>query len=35
MVYKVVQWATGNVGVQSLRALLADPRFAVVGGLRL
>ncbi len=32
MVYKVVQWATGNVGVQSLRALLADPRFAVVGG---
>jgi len=32
MVYNVVQWATGNVGVQSLRALLADPRFAVVGG---
>ncbi len=32
MVYKVVQWATGNVGVQSLRALVADPRFAVVGG---
>lgn len=32
MVYTVVQWATGNVGVQSLRALAADPRFAVVGG---
>lgn len=32
MVYKVVQWATGNVGVQSLRALLSDPRFALVGG---
>jgi hypothetical protein len=32
MVYNVVQWATGNVGVQSLRALVADPRFAVVGG---
>ena len=32
MVYNVVQWATGNVGVQSLRALLTDPRFAVVGG---
>ena len=32
MTYKVVQWATGNVGVQSLRALLADPRFEVVGG---
>jgi hypothetical protein len=32
MVYNVVQWATGNVGLQSLRALLGDPRFAVVGG---
>jgi 2,4-diaminopentanoate dehydrogenase len=32
MVYTVVQWATGNVGVQSLRALSADPRFAVIGG---
>lgn len=32
MVYNVVQWATGNVGTQSLRALIADPRFAVVGG---
>jgi hypothetical protein len=27
-----VQWATGNVGVQSLRGLTADPRFEVVGG---
>ena len=32
MPYNVVQWATGNVGVQALRGLAADPRFEVVGG---
>ena len=32
MPYTVVQWATGNVGVQSLRGLAADPRFEVIGG---
>jgi 2,4-diaminopentanoate dehydrogenase len=30
--YTVAQWATGNVGVQSLRGLAADPRFEVIGG---
>jgi 2,4-diaminopentanoate dehydrogenase len=30
-VYRVIQWATGNVGGYSLRALVENPRFQVVG----
>jgi 2,4-diaminopentanoate dehydrogenase len=32
MVYRVIQWATGNVGAYSMRALLGNPQFEVVGG---
>ncbi len=32
MMYRVIQWATGNVGAYSLRALVENPRFEVVGG---
>lgn len=31
MVYKVIQWATGSVGTQSLRAIVANPRYELVG----
>src|SRR4030095_13147233 len=29
--YKVIQWATGAVGVHALRALIEDPDFELVG----
>ena len=29
--YRVVQWATGNVGLRSLRAVLEHPRLSLVG----
>jgi hypothetical protein len=29
--FRVVQWTTGNVGKQSVRAILADPRLELVG----
>lgn len=29
--YRVVQWATGNVGAHSLRAILTHPRMSLVG----
>ncbi len=29
--YRVVQWATGNVGAESLKAILMDPRLELVG----
>ena len=31
MVYRVVQWGTGNVGLHSLRHLIRHPRFDLVG----
>lgn len=31
MVYRVIQWATGNVGCHSLRAIAANPRFELAG----
>lgn len=31
MTYKVVQWATGNVGTQSIRAFAGNPKFDLVG----
>ena len=30
-VYRVAQWATGRIGVASLRALIGSPQFALVG----
>lgn len=30
-VLRVIQWTTGNVGTRSVLALIADPRFALVG----
>lgn len=29
--YRVVQWATGNIGTKSLRAVIEHPRFDLVG----
>jgi hypothetical protein len=29
--YRVAQWATGNVGLQALRSLIAHPQFELVG----
>ena len=29
--YRVAQWATGNVGMQALRAVIAHPQFELVG----
>jgi hypothetical protein len=31
MVYRVVQWTTGNVGRRSIRALVANPKYELVG----
>lgn len=31
MTYKVIQWATGNVGLHSLRAIIERPDFELVG----
>ena len=31
MAYRVIQWTTGNVGRQTLRALIAKPSFELVG----
>jgi hypothetical protein len=31
MTYRVVQWTTGNVGRRSIRALVANPNFELVG----
>lgn len=31
MAHRVIQWATGNVGAHSLRALIANPQFQLVG----
>ena len=29
--YRVVQWATGNIGTRSLRAVIEHPRQTLVG----
>ena len=29
--YRVVQWATGNIGARSLRAVIEHPRLDLVG----
>lgn len=31
MTYRVIQWTTGNVGVRSLRALITNPEYELVG----
>jgi hypothetical protein len=30
-IYRVVQWATGNIGLRSLRAVIEHPRYELVG----
>lgn len=31
MTYRVIQWTTGNVGVRTLRAIIANPKYELVG----
>ena len=31
MNYRVVQWATGSIGMRSLRAVLEHPKMSLVG----
>ena len=33
MTYRVVQWATGNVGRNAIEGVLAHPELELVGGL--
>ena len=31
MTYRVIQWTTGNVGVRTLRSIIANPHYELVG----
>ena len=31
MTYKVIQWGTGNVGMEALRCIISSPQLELVG----